>query len=260
MRRSVLVVGDADAAEFAPAVSALRELADCHFAGSLRDLGQFPAESPAWIVLLQGRSGQFSTRETAAVRRRFPLAQWGAITGFWTAGELRTGQPLSGVQTIPWETAAARLTAIFSAAADLAPITASPEEAIVRDLEKLDALSGLAVIAADRQSDFQYWADAVRGLGMSAVWRTPGGRVHAAAIAAAIYLPSDWGPNQADQAARFLADHPAESRILSVGLPRWEDRQLAEQVGFTAILGRPFRLRDLQLAISAAPTAGNTAS
>lgn len=259
MQRTVLVVGDENGAEFGAAVATLRQQAECHFVAALGDGEPLPA-AVDWIVLLQSRSGEFSSGPVAQLRRRYPLAQWGAITGFWTAGELRTGQPLASVERIPWETAAARLPAMFAGAANLAPSTASPEEAIVRDLEKLEVLSGLAVIAADRQSDFQYWADAVRSFGLSAVWRTPGGKVHAAEIAAAIYLPADWGPNQTDEAARFLADHLAESRILGLGLPRWEDRQLAEQVGFTAILGRPFRLRDLQLAISAGQTAGNTAS
>ncbi|MCC9607831.1 hypothetical protein LOC68_03120 [Blastopirellula sp. JC732] len=260
MQRSVLVVGDAEAKEFADAVTTLRELGECTFASADQLAGAIPGEPPVWIVLLQSRIGEFTAKQVAAVRRRYPLATVVAISGFWTAGELRTGQPLSGVMTIPWNVASRRLRALLSSPGELPPLTASPEEAIVRDLEKLESLSGLVVIATNRQSDFQYWADAVRSLGMSAVWRAPGEHIRAAEIAAVIYLPTDWGSPATADASRFLADHPAESRILGIGLPRWEDQQLADQVGFTAILGRPFRLRDLQLAISAAAETGNTAS
>ncbi|TWT34238.1 hypothetical protein [Blastopirellula retiformator] len=260
MQRTVLVVGDAQQAEFADAVAILRQQCECTFSSSSDIADVIAGGPPQWIVLLQSRIGQFTAPQLATLRRRYPLATVLAITGFWTAGQLRTGKPLPGVTTIPWSVAGRRLAALLASLRELPPPTASAEEAIAWDLEELEALSGLVVIGADRQSDFQYWADAVRSFGMSAVWRTPQSRVRAAQIAAVIYLPVNWNRSQAADAATFLADHPAESRILGIGLPRLEDQRLADEIGFTAILGRPFGLRDLQLAISAPAAAGNTAS
>ncbi|EAQ77092.1 hypothetical protein [Blastopirellula marina] len=260
MQRSVLVVGDASAAEFAAAITVLRQQADCRFSLSAIVSTEAESDSPAWIVVLQSRIGQFPATELAALRRRHPLARWIAIAGFWTAGELRTGKLIPGAELIPWQSAANRLEALFTSSGERSPLTASPEEAILRDLGEMEVLSGLAVIAADRQADFQFWADAVQSFGLSAVWRAGGEKVRASAIACVLYQPWDWGPKSVDDATQFLADHPSPSRILCIGLPRWEDQQLASQVGFTTILGQPFRLRDLQLAVSAGIAAGNTAS
>lgn len=260
MQQPVLVVGDASAAEFAAAVAVLRQHGDCRVVSSAVISAEAEADSPAMIVLLQSRSGQFSATDLAHLRRRYPLARWIVVTGFWTAGELRTGKPVPGAEQIPWQAAATRLEMLLGTFSELAPLTASPEEAIVRDMGGMDSLLGLAVIAAARHDDFQYWADAVQTFGMTAVWRAPGEKVRTASIACVIYQPSDWGPQLVADAAQFLADHPADSRILCIGLPRWEDQPLASKVGFTAILGQPFRLRDLQLAISAGQTTGNTAS
>ncbi|UUO09090.1 hypothetical protein M4951_12430 [Blastopirellula sp. J2-11] len=260
MQRSVLVVGDASATEFSAAVAGLRQQGDCRFSLSAKVSEDAESPPPHWIVVLQSRIGQFPLAELAALRRRYPLARWIAIAGFWTAGELRTGKLIPGAEWIPWQSAADRLESLFTSTGELSPLTAPPEETILRDLERMEDLSGLAVIAAARQVDFQFWADAVQSFGLSAVWRAGGGKVRASAIACVLYQPWDWGPKSVDDATQFLADHPSASRILCIGLPRWEDQQLARKVGFTAILGQPFRLRDLQLAVSARLTTGNTAS
>ena len=96
---SVLLVGDAERAEFAAIFQWLREHGETtvapDFAAAMQELEARDGD-PELIVLAQSWPGQFSPKQIERLRRLAPLARVDELLGSWCEGETRTGRPPGG--------------------------------------------------------------------------------------------------------------------------------------------------------------------
>ena len=104
-RLQVLLVGDADRAEFTAARDELTASAAVTFAPNVPDaLATVRADRcrPNVVVFAQAIPGEFSREAVESLRRAAPLARFVALLGTWCEGEMRTGDPAPGVLRLYW--------------------------------------------------------------------------------------------------------------------------------------------------------------
>jgi hypothetical protein len=102
------LIGNAVAAEFADLVAWLKQHCDLY---RTEDMHAIANIDPDWVILLQLYPGEHDAHQVAKLRGQYPLASFLVAYGRWCAGELRTGQPLPGVERSPAISAVGRLQA-----------------------------------------------------------------------------------------------------------------------------------------------------
>ena len=251
---SVLFVGDPRHREFRAAIEWLEKNANVVYARNLAAIGErwhSAANGFELIVLGAARPGEYSADAIDNLRRVMPLTRWLALLGSWCEGELRSGQPWSGVYRTYWHQWPARLAPeLRNLEAGRCPVwgralTMTPAEEVLHVRQSsVPAIERLIVVhAADRESTGAL-RDVCQHLGYATVCAVGDHLPEVSGAAAVVWdaAPSD-DPHW--QRLRRLSHHYGPTPLLAtLSFPRSDTvNQLLDQ-GAQQVLSKPFFLHD----------------
>lgn len=258
-QRSALWIGDASPREFAPAETWLRQQSTLLTASSIPAACAIlsPIDSSplaiGWIVLATERPGQWAQEEIARLRSAAPFARVVMLLGPWCEGELAKRTPPAGVQRVAWHQFTSRFAAWTRRGTTEGPaawpLTAAEEEKLGRSL-RIDAAHRksrtVRIIAGQRETRMAL-GEVLAALGHTQLDDT----THATAADVILWhVPSN---------SAAAVKEAASLRSLANGCPilalvdflRPQDEAPLRQAGATNVIGRPFALHDLAVAIEA---------
>jgi hypothetical protein len=249
------IVGDWWHVDFADAVTWLNAAARCEcFAdaeAALTGIRENELERDlAAILLVESRPGMTCERNVERLHAAAPLARLVALIGLWCEGEMRSGRPWPGVVRIPWRAWQSRLPAALGLVSHCnrtgaPPRTATWAEHIESSMTKVRPRacgSGPAAIRTSSRATFEAMADALKHLGMTAVWADNGGSWF---DANELLICHGWEHMPADETL-------LQRSILLLDFPRTDDLIRARSRGVAAVVAQPLLLADLEAAIDSA--------
>jgi CheY-like chemotaxis protein len=255
----VLVIGDAEHAEFHAPLAAMAHLARVHVAADCVVAARLIRDGlrPMVIVIAQRRPGEVPREAVEHLQRLAPLAPFVAIQSSWCDGEGRSGQPLPGVLRVPWRRFESDVLPGLGRLRNgelpdwAGPATLTAEERLLRQSVELPpAGRGMVGILSQSREARSLVGDACRSGGWSTVipCGTHGdpcpqgqdGHATACACDVAIWdaneLPDDLLP-----AMRLLREHFGDPQIIVLlGFPRAHDIERAIAAGAADVVGKPF--------------------
>lgn len=277
----VLMLGDWQGAEFAPAAALTRSLCRVAELASPQDAARWLAGGgspdlllPDLIAIALSYPGQFSAEDIDALRSHAPLTPLVAITGAWCDGELRSGTPWPGVVRVAWHQwaerfplEAATLAAGRSSAWTL-PSTATAEERLLFSDGAADVAghsphwTGLVAIVSDHRETADWLMGLCRARGWPAVcmpcWQAApnsvgaGGQMITPALPIALegvgLVVWDVGPVGSETLAVWECMAPLfqEAPVLALaGFPRPDDVRRLMAMGLAAVMSKPLSTREL---------------
>ncbi|MEN6457804.1 MAG: hypothetical protein ABFC63_02650 [Thermoguttaceae bacterium] len=256
---SVLLLGDAEQAEFGEAQACLRRGTPIHEARDLDAAASLAQrESPDLIVVAQSRPGQFSHAALHRLRRLAPLAPIVGLMGSWCEGETRTGSPWPASARLYWHQWPTRCKRQLARIANgrpspwTLPATATEEERLLADIEahgsetpRTTATRGLVAIRSLSSETAAWLLTACRSRGLAAVWqrRPPDARTQDAT--AAIFDAADLSNAEFAELGRFAAAMRPCPLIALLSFPRIDDQRRALSAGATVTLSKPLAIEDL---------------
>jgi CheY-like chemotaxis protein len=221
---------------------------------------QLPSESsPDLILLAQPRPAVDRQEHVERLRRIAPLARIILVAGTWCEGELRTGQPLTGVIRLywyelpPWWRACCRQWARRESSPWAEPLTEIRPGQFLRvdgagpPHDHGDKLLPLAIDATD-YAVFEALKTGLASYGWTTIWqprhRPQLNRELAEPPAAAIWDGSQLDPIELESLAqlgtRMAVDQAPVVALLD--FPRVEHLSIAKAAGAAALLGKPYQL------------------
>lgn len=279
-RGAVLVLGVADAPEFAESVGWLRARVDVD---CLPDCASALAADPgdrqyAWIFFCQRHPGEHRRADVDRVAKAFPLSRLVSLTGIWSEGEGRTGRPVAGVWRLPAAAAPARLAA-FPGFQMLPELDSPPDDddvspfdgsrwrfpRLLSESERLLAecqvalpfsgsATGLVAIVATSRVTYETLADAVTALGFATGWELPGKPCHTTGATWVLWDLARGDDRELASVTTSLATRRA-GLVLSWGGVRPEDREWARGIEAerglpVRVIAKPWRLAELAWCLS----------
>lgn len=218
---------------------------------------------PELVLLAQPRPGISDQAQLETLRSLAPLTRVVIVAGTCCEGELRTGQPSTGVVRLywyefaPWWRAAlaqwqANQTPVWSEPLD--DVRAAQETAVTPPRERHDVIPGEAGIIAVDAVDFAVFetlAVVLAPFGWRCEWR-PRHRpelVQPMQPVAAIWDGGQLSDGEAAAlvsfAARIHDENAAAPVIVLLDFPRVEHLEAARVAGAAVVLGKPYRIAHL---------------
>lgn len=252
---SILVIGDADRAEFYGARSCLDRWGTAHGLCTVAEAAAVLVAGevvPDVIVVAQAFPGQFSHQAIDHLRRLAPLARIVGLMGSWCEGEMRTGSPWPGAARTYWHQWAARsgrelrrLAQRQSCSWALPPTATEEERLLASAAESWPRCEGAVVIHTRSREMADWLSAACRSRGLAAVWQRPPTIARAEGATAAIFDGDDLREDEYRELRQLTASvHPAPV-IALLAFPRVEDRRRAASAGAAAVLSKPLAVEDL---------------
>lgn len=275
---TLVAVGPWDQAEFAT----LRAEFDPHrqwpTAATLRDVTASIAEDasdgaaatipsvplpPELVLLAQSRPGISDQAQLETLRSLAPLTRVVVIAGTWCEGELRTGQPSTGVVRLywyefaPWWRAAvaeweANQTPAWSEPLD--DVRAGQQTAVTKLRERDDVVpteAGVIAVDAVDFAVFETLAEVLAPFGRRCEWQ-PRHRPELAQPTQPVAAIWDGGELSDGEltslhefARRVHASNAAAPVIVLLDFPRVEHLETARAAGAAGVLGKPYRIAHL---------------
>lgn len=187
-------------------------------------------DSVATVLLTQERPGQLARALPDQLRAAAPNVRLLSVAGSWCEGELRTGAPHEGVERIYWYDLPGWL------------------ESNLTDRESTATRRHVVCVDAVQRETAAAIIDTLAAAGHAAVWAPR----HTAQPLSAGYTAGVWVGAQLDgRSAAMLADFCRTMRqtaapvIALLDFPRHDELALAERVGASALLGKPWSADDL---------------
>jgi CheY-like chemotaxis protein len=254
-----LLIGDADYAEFRPAVRQLEREVNVAKAPTIAEAIRLLTDecSVDWIVLVQRSPGEFGAEEVARLQRRAPLARFIALLGSWCEGEMRTGRPIAGVTRVLWHQWPARFERLLpwirsgQSNAWSLPATTSPEEVLLADAPrqlhaaKRQAMDRVTVgVVSDCRRMAEWLVDACRSWGCHASWVSE--RQNFDGVGVLICDGDD--PNQMLERITSLRTRGNVPIIALTSFGRWEEHRALIDAGCERVFNKPVSLADLRIA------------
>lgn len=279
----VLMLGDWERAEFAPAAALTRSLCRVTALADPRDAAQWLAQGggsaefmvPDLLAIALAYPGQFSVDDIEAMRAQIPLTPIVAVTGAWCDGELRTGTPWPGVVRVAWHQWSERFPpeaaslAAGRASAWALPNTATAEERLLFSAVASGAadhparLPGLVAIVSDHRETADWLMAVCRARGWPAVympsreappalvaegqWTAPS-PTHAIALQGVGLVVWDVGPIGSTTLAAWQQMAPifhGAPVLALVGFPRPDDMRRLTAAGAAAVISKPLATGEL---------------
>lgn len=241
----VALAGDFEHADFAN----LRD--ELGFQGQISLVAS--ADQADWILLCEARPGAIAQSEVEAIFAREPAVRIALVTGSHCEGELRSGDPLQGVERWRWWEARFRL--LDSLTAPPPPRTLSNTERVIRIIpapSESNEVITVAVCAANREAGEaivdllnQFRIEAFRVL------------AHESPRSADVLVWCDDDlsrPELIERAAFARRQFAHAGAIAVIDFPRTHERDIALKLGYSHCLGRPFFAGDLLRAVREAVT------
>jgi len=254
---SIWLIGDTRECVFADAIGWLQSQFECiHFDSPEMACGRETRANsgmiPCAIVLLQARPGQFAAAQIEKLHAQEPLARLIELTGPWCEGERRSGRPIPGVTRASWLNWRERLSQELAIGGNTAPCPRTITETERIEMMRRSASSvipdrGQARICTTRSGDFNYIADVVQRLGLSATLdpidattASPDVVIFCGCEEASLLEQQESVQSQQRRPRRILVRH----------FPRPEDCVLAQTNGIDAVLSHPLSIADLLAALA----------
>lgn len=257
MNLNILLIGDAERAEFRGAAESLAAAGTVARAGGPDAGAERIARQellPDLIVVTASYPGEFAAEAIERLRRAVPLARIVALLGSWCEGEMRSGHPWPGVVRIyahQWLPRFARELAQQAQGRGgwSLPVTTTDEERLLATAASGRlARPGLAAVHTAQPAMADFLMAACRGRGYAAVWLEPARPACVEGVVAVLFDATELGTVE-EAALRRLAQPPAAAAttpiIALLDFPRMADRQRAVAAGATAVLAKPFLIDDL---------------
>lgn len=260
----IWLIGDLAGAEFAFALDGLSlSMQQRRFASAAEAIDATDDSHPELIVLAQSRPGEVSPTAVERLHRQHPLARLIVLLGAWCEGEMRTGYPIAGTTRIFWHAFPTQINRLLDELRDghsagwAFPRIAGQQERLLGEIPS--RRSGLTVkhgrvllVRAVNLTTFQSVADALAPQGHTCLWLDPERLVRYRDCDAIV-----WDAPQLDAVeCRLLRNCRAALAstpiVLLAGFPRWDDHQLAGELGISALLAKPYLVADLLAAIRGA--------
>lgn len=232
--RMIWLTGDWQAADFADALSWLRQQARLlpHPSPHPHPLPMGEGTVLHAILFAQSRPGQFARDIFERWQVRAPQARQVALLGPWCEGQERSGKRCPGVSRVSWSNWTTRLPlALGLDSAGIRPSRTTTEaDRLQAELQMLSSHCrvGLAAIRTDRHATFESLRLALRACGLTAQWA------------------AEVNPHQADVEFIDGWEHWPEvagpPRVLVLQFPRPDDLNRATQLGAAAVLTQPLLL------------------
>lgn len=249
--RTLWIVGNLRPAEFAEPLSWVQSRSHTQVflrAGqAIEAAAERRLEFPHTILLVQARPGEISLCEVEMLHAAAPLAMLVGLLGPWCEGELRSGQPWSGVSRVPWRDWRWRLARELGlehdsrAVAPWLPRAANQSDRLQCSLNMprgVRQLSGSAAIVTARRAIFESWQDALGTLGIRSAWqRFP---EHLDTSPVDLQLIDGW-----QNTTNTFDEGKSLRRLLALHFPRPDDLSRAAAQGFAAVIAQPILLADL---------------
>ena len=260
----VLFIGNSSHGEFAGALDWLRARGDVVLqstVGATLTWLQDSHSQPTTIVLGLSRRGEHAARELQELQRCVPLANMIALVGSWCEGETRSGKPANGWSRVYWHQFPRRAAGELFLEAPENGVTGLGEAVYlpktITDNERCLLLSkrplpsgcGCLGINTVRQVDYDALATACASAGYETFWcqeETP------EMIGKADCIVWDRRGLQDYELRELVAwrERWGDLRIVAtIGFPRTQDYQLVAQGLVEAIVGKPFLLTELLVAL-----------
>jgi DNA-binding NarL/FixJ family response regulator len=211
---------------------------------------------PELIVVAQVRPAEYRLDDLERLRRRAPLAPVVLLLGPWSEGEMRSGEPLTGVVRVHWHHWLPRFgrqvqwIAKGVCSSWALPPTATDEERLLWSESKgpdfvrnRPPREGVVAIVAERSEAAEWLAEACTALGLRAIRAVLGCR-SVLDVAAVIW---DMAPGAGDAAElAALTEKFGKAPIVALcGFARPADRERLLAAGAAAVLSKPLALDDL---------------
>lgn len=244
MQPQIVSIGAEQHADLREVVAWLQQRGAMHFTTCEEALETLATDRPGvqWIVLLAAHRGAFEPAAIEALHRRAPLARLVVVCGSWCEGEMRSGRALSGVTRVYWHQFVDRAEAALAEQGDFAgwrlPRTATAIDVSLQiRRHEAQPLTGPSIGILASRAEALAVGEALAACGVGSVWVRDQQEVSED-------LPAlMWsGPSLAARPEIVL-------RVPTVALlnfPRQSEWQLARELGFVGVLGKPFLLGDLR--------------
>lgn len=259
-RPSIIVVGDFNLPEFAAPLLwldrrfSLRRFANCEEALDFLATGQCAGQ-----VIALGRPGRFSVSDVEALHAHAPMTPAVALVGALCDGETRSGKPWAGIPRIAWHGWQGAFEQLWG---DRPQRRSLWLPRLASDLERLLAQPPLAKSASRSllliHSQDYTLAQSLVSIADQQGWRAL--HVHEHQIMSHDVADAwiwDLSPANDESAALALtrAAHPLARWILLKAFPRPEPTGILSPGRPAIIIGKPFSLPDLFLALAASSEA-----
>ena len=238
----VLLVGDLDAPELAPAVSWL----SAQFSREATPPPPTRPSVPEAIVICQSRPGHVGRKRVDEFHRDYPHSRLIALLGPWCEGEVRAAKPLLGVTRIYWHQWRSRLPRELqheSSDASSLPRTGTEVDLLVsRPAPRRAERPALIGVVARRQLDYEAIAWVLAAGGHHGVWILAD---RAPPVLAVDLVVID---GDLRSVPRPLRSSPA---ILLADFPRPGETAAAGGLAKLEVLAKPYSMADLLDRVSA---------
>jgi hypothetical protein len=276
---TLVAVGPWDQTEFAalrteldpqrewPTYATLNELIDGLAAATTSDGAAATIPSvplpPELILLAQLRPDPTIQPQLERLRALAPLSRIVVVAGTWCEGEIRTGQPPTGVVRLYWyEFAPWWRVALAQWEANQTPAWSEPlddvragqQTMVLRNSQPNDVVpahSGLIAVDAIDFAVFETLAALLAPFGWRCEWQP---RHRPELIQVSEFIAAIWDGGQfsggelaslTTLTARIHQSNPAAPVIVLLDFPRVEHLQAARDAGAAALLGKPYQLAHL---------------
>lgn len=244
----VLAVGDLEHPEFARPLDRLER--DGQFTtASLEEINS--AARFDLLLACQATPGSIPHAPLAEASRRHPLAGLVVLLGSWCEGEARTGRPLPEFRRLFWYQFPLWWQSTREAWKRGEPTDWQLPPGFVPPTRQ-SAVRGLVTIAANDHATATTLIDGCHHLGWQALWCPRGSSWPVTSPpAAGIWVGGMLDPPEEPSLREFRAWLPPGVPLLVLlDFPRLDRVQVATRLGATAVLGKPWRLDQLALALT----------
>lgn len=249
----VKLVGALDHPDFRDSVAMLRETARSATDGNA---------APEVVIVAQARPGQIGYAEIESLQRQWPLAAVVAILGSWCEGETRTGKPWPGVKRFFWhefptwwrQQAALRTAGLCPdwarPASDVyrTPPIRNPQEVHPPRSAIRNRANGLIRLSTRNLATAEVLAEVLHGAGYATVWSPhENARTFVRGAVAGIWDGAQLGEYEIPDLAAFCRSlaRDAAPVLALLDFPRRDRCEIAQQLGVTTVLGKPWINADL---------------
>ncbi len=268
---SVLLIGDTSWLEFRPCIRLLADMRGVRVRRrpALVAAADAPNEHDL-VMILQRYPGEHRVDDLERLRSAQPLARFVAILGSWCEGEGRSGEPLPGTLRYYWHQWMSsardqlRLLRTGKNRAWSLPPTATDEDLVLAEADTVTATKGLQAEnpAAERSaplllvmsrdySAFESLRSAAGLWGMRAEWRRLAAGLQSlpdatTALVIDVERDGELSPRRLGRLQTEAGGKAPVPIVLLLGFPRLHDVRRYLRAGATAVLSKPYALRDLE--------------
>lgn len=220
------------------------------------------------IVIAQDRRSVIDEESIEFVKNTFATTPLVALLGSWCEGEVRSGEPWSGIPRVYWHQWQGRFEQFLDCLNSeeihewQLPATASVADSIdVAPHFGEDGFSGIVAVSAWTKTQFSMIEDALSAFGVKSSWverSTWDGQ--AKSLVKAVIIDDESLTGDLETRIRWIFSTFGQiPLILTLSFPRKDEVDSLKQLGAGAIVSKPFKLGDLKQAILQATNEFETA-